>query len=188
MSKEIEGRKDETVEAAFKSIAEILETARSATYRAVNAVMVKAYWEIGRVIVEEELNGKSRAEYGSGLIRQLAERLRPEFGRGLSERNLWHMRNFYMNFQKVNALRSELTWPHYRLPVCSAGDLLRRPVYAAGIDPTGGACATTRLARRLAGRPLHRFSRLLEPLRAYRLQGCARRPRPRGHRFHQRLA
>jgi hypothetical protein len=49
------------------------------------------------------------------LIKELSRRLTDEFGRGFHQRNLWFMRNFYLAYPKVNALRSELSWTHYRL-------------------------------------------------------------------------
>src|SRR3989339_991156 len=66
---------------AYNSIREILDKARLNVVRAVNSAMVYAYWEIGRVIVEEEQKGKERAEYGANLLKQLSIRLRREFGR-----------------------------------------------------------------------------------------------------------
>lgn len=59
----------------YESIAGVLRTARSNAYRAVNFVMVEAYWNIGRIIVEEEQQGKERAEYGAALIKNLSLRL-----------------------------------------------------------------------------------------------------------------
>ncbi|MBU0591163.1 DUF1016 family protein [Candidatus Micrarchaeota archaeon] len=102
-------------ENAYKEIRAILENARSRAYVAVNSTMVRAYWEIGRVIVGEEQKGKIRAEYGKRLIDSVSIKLSKEFGAGFNERNLWHMRNFYLKFKKVNALRTELSWIHYRL-------------------------------------------------------------------------
>lgn len=106
----------------YESIVNVLRDARSNAYRAVNFVMVEAYWNIGRMIVEEEQQGKERAEYGAALIANLSIRLSAEFGKGFTERNLWNIRQFYLAFpsegpqmRKLNALRSELTWTHYRL-------------------------------------------------------------------------
>lgn len=104
----------ENLNKTYDCIRVILEEARSSAYRAVNSAMVKAYWQIGRIIVEEEQNGKIRAEYGKALLKELSKRLVIEFGEGFNERNLWHMRNFYNNFPKMNALRTELSWTHYR--------------------------------------------------------------------------
>jgi predicted nuclease of restriction endonuclease-like (RecB) superfamily len=103
------------IDDTYQSIKEILEKARSSAYRAVNFAMVQAYWEIGRVIVEEEQKGAERAKYGKALIKELSRRLTRDYGRGFTERNLWYMRDFYRTFPKVNALRAELTWTHYRL-------------------------------------------------------------------------
>lgn len=103
------------VNAVFETIKQILDDARANAYRAVNFSMVHAYWNIGRVIVEEEHKGKPRAEYGKRLIIDLSKKLTKVFGKGFDKRNLWYMKDFYLTFQKVNALRSELTWTHYRL-------------------------------------------------------------------------
>ncbi len=106
----------------YESIAGVLRTARSNAYRAVNFMMVEAYWNIGRMIVEEEQQGEERAEYGAALIKNLSLRLTEEFGKGFTERNLWHIRQFYLVFppegpesQKLHTLCAQLTWSHYRL-------------------------------------------------------------------------
>ena len=75
----------------------------------------KTYWEIGRIIIEEDQRGKQRAEYGANLIKQLSIKLTEDFGQGFDESNLRNMRQFYSIFQKRDALRNELTWTHYRL-------------------------------------------------------------------------
>jgi len=98
----------------YLKIKSILEEARHNVYRHVNFVMVKAYWDIGRVIVEEEQQGKKKADYGTNLISELSARLSKDFGKGFDERNLFYMRQFYLTFPKLNALRSELSWTHYR--------------------------------------------------------------------------
>lgn len=98
-----------------QSVAEILRTARSNAYRAVNFVMVEAYWNVGRMIVEEEQEGKERAKYGAFLIRDLSFRLTEEFGKGFDERELRRMRQFYQLFPIRGAVRPELSWTHYRL-------------------------------------------------------------------------
>lgn len=103
------------IEGLFARIVRILENARNRAYKSVNAEMVKAYWKIGREILEEEQQGGERAEYGKALIEQLSERLTQKYGKNLSSRNLRYMRQFYRGFPKWNAVRSELTWTHYRL-------------------------------------------------------------------------
>lgn len=77
--------------------------------------MVYAYWHIGRIIVEHEQNGSLRAEYGKEVLKNLSDRLTEEFGKGFDVRNLRNMRAFFLTFPKWNAVRSELTWTHYRL-------------------------------------------------------------------------
>ena len=73
------------------------------------------YWKIGERIFNEEQHGKERADYGNYLIKYLSEQLQPEFGSGFSIRNLNWYRQFYKTFPIVNALRSQLSWTHYRL-------------------------------------------------------------------------
>ena len=83
--------------------------------QAVNSAMVQAYWNFGGEVVEEEQRGAERAEYGSGLVESLARDLTAEFGTGFSAQSLWFMRDVYLAFPIVNALRSQLSWTHCRL-------------------------------------------------------------------------
>ena len=98
----------------YSEIKEALLLSRSQAYSAVNFAMVQAYWQIGRIIVEHEQRGSLRAEYGKGILQQISNQLTEEFGKGFDVRNLRNMRSFYVAFPKWNALRSELTWTHYR--------------------------------------------------------------------------
>jgi predicted nuclease of restriction endonuclease-like (RecB) superfamily len=79
-------------------IVELLECARRAAARSVNALMTASYWEIGRRIVEFEQGGTERAAYGEALIQRLAHDLSDRFGRGFSRQNLQQMRAFYLAF------------------------------------------------------------------------------------------
>jgi len=99
----------------YGNVKAILEQARQSAYRAVNFAMVMAYWEVGRLIVEEEQQGKNRAEYGKALIVELPKRLTRDFGKGFSEQSLWNFRHFYLTLSNLSALRSELTWTHYKM-------------------------------------------------------------------------
>ena len=99
----------------YDKVREIIETARGSAYREVNHTMIKTYWHIGRAILEEEQKGESRAEYGLHLIENLAEKLSRTYGKGFNKRNLMYMRKFYQTFPIVNALRSQLSWTHYRI-------------------------------------------------------------------------
>jgi predicted nuclease of restriction endonuclease-like (RecB) superfamily len=99
----------------YERIKAILGDARLSAYKAINTAMVTAYWEIGRVIVEEEQQGQHRAEYGTGLLVELSQRLTADFGKGFDRSNLWHMRSFYLSYPILDAVRRELSWTHYRL-------------------------------------------------------------------------
>jgi len=90
--------------------------------------MAYTYFEIGRIIVEEEQNGKERAEYGKELLKGLSNRLIREFGKGFSVTNLKQMRQFYLTYEKQHTLSAKsvakekgqtlsdefnLSWSHY---------------------------------------------------------------------------
>ena len=92
----------------LQRIQEILDEARHKVYRTANTEMLRAYWSIGREIVEEEQKGKDRAAYGSALLEELARRLTELYGKSFSSRHLRYMRQFYREFPKWNAVRSEL--------------------------------------------------------------------------------
>jgi predicted nuclease of restriction endonuclease-like (RecB) superfamily len=93
---------------------ELITQARTQAVRAVDVLQVRTCWEIGRHIVEFEQAGAARAAYGKRLLPQLSERLSQEFGQGFDQRNLRHMRGFYQAFPIWNAVRTELSWTHYR--------------------------------------------------------------------------
>ena len=88
----------------FSQVVELLQNARQQVLRTVNSTMVYTYFEIGRVIVEEEQNGKDRAEYGKHILKGLSEELTKEFGRGFSIRNLEQIRKFYLTYSNSAAL------------------------------------------------------------------------------------
>ena len=102
------------VEDLYAGIRNILANARQRAYSAVNFAMVESYWLIGQQIVEYEQHGEARADYGKGLLKELAAKLSVEFGKGFDESNLRYMRLFYRCFPIRDTLRHELTWSHYR--------------------------------------------------------------------------
>lgn len=99
----------------FQSVKEIIQESRQRVYRMVNAALLETYWKIGQLIVEDEQQGNSKAVYGKATLKNLANELTLEFGKGFDERNLNNMRAFYKSFPIWNALRTELSWTHYRL-------------------------------------------------------------------------
>ena len=102
------------VKSTYQSVKQILEEARKTAYSAVNFAMVQAYWNIGKVIVEEEQRGKTKAGYGKYLLKDLSRRLTDDFGKGFDYSNIKNMRQFYLIFPMGDALRSQLSWTHYR--------------------------------------------------------------------------
>jgi predicted nuclease of restriction endonuclease-like (RecB) superfamily len=80
-------------------ISDLLEHARRMSVRSVNSILTATYWEIGRRIVEYDQGGKVRAEYGEGVLQNLARDLTARHGRGFSERNLRQMRAFYLGWE-----------------------------------------------------------------------------------------
>lgn len=133
-----------------KKISSLLSEARQRVIQSVNHTMVITYFEIGRMIVDEEQNGKERANYGTQLLRNLSKNLTIEFGKGFSQRNLEQMRQFYLVYSKQRALSIEskktqtlsaesekgqtlsdefkLSWSHY-LKLMRVDDELERKFY-----------------------------------------------------------
>ena len=99
----------------YQSIKEIIILYRQRVYRMANSALLETYWQIGKVIVEDEQEGKTKAVYGKATLKNLSTQLTREFGKGFDERNLNNMRAFYHAFPIWDALRTELSWTHYRL-------------------------------------------------------------------------
>lgn len=98
----------------YESVREILQEARQNIARTVNSTLVKAYWQVGRHIVEYEQDGAERAKYGNAVIKNLAARLTSEFGSGFTVTNLVYMRQFYVCFPNYHTLCDKLSWSHCR--------------------------------------------------------------------------
>ena len=82
----------------FSSVRKVIEQARGFVSIAANTALVRQNWEIRRLIVEDEQEGKRKAEYGKGVIVGLANRLTVEYGNGYTLTNLKYMRQFYLAF------------------------------------------------------------------------------------------
>lgn len=111
---------------AYSKLAERIEKliheARKRAIAVVNTTMVYTYYEVGRMIVEDEQQGEQRAEYGTELLKHLSEQLSNKFGKGFSAQNLANMRQFYLTYSKDNIFQTvsresengfTLSWSHY---------------------------------------------------------------------------
>ena len=98
-------------------IAELLVSARKSVLQTVNQTMVLTYFEIGRMIVEDEQNGEQRAAYGKSVLKQLSVQFTSGFGKGFSVENLDRMRFFYKTYVNQNSstvlTNFNLSWSHY---------------------------------------------------------------------------
>lgn len=99
---------DRSYSGLLAGVVELLQQARRTSARSVNAIMTATYWEIGRRIVEQEMQGKERAGYGESLIENLASDLTAQFGRGFSRSNLFQMRDFYTAWPIVQTPSGQL--------------------------------------------------------------------------------
>jgi len=105
----------ENTNTLFQTVKEVVQKAKNLAYRSSNAIMLSMYWEVGQLIVEDEQHGKAKAIYGDATLKNLSKSLTLEFGTGFDERNLNNMRAFYTAFPIWNAVRTELSWTHYRM-------------------------------------------------------------------------
>ena len=111
----MEKKKNNPIKSNFiDDVKVIIDNARQNAVRSVDFCRVQMYWNIGKRIFEEEQERKDRADYGSYLIKNLANYLIPEYGSGFSVRTLEQSRQFYRIYPIANALRSQLNWTQYR--------------------------------------------------------------------------
>ena len=99
----------------YNKIASILEESRKFVASTVNTAMVQTYFEIGRLIVEDEQHGNIRAEYGKETLKKLSEKLTANYGKGFSVTNLKQMRDFYLTYQIRQTVSDQFTlsYSHY---------------------------------------------------------------------------
>ncbi len=102
----------------YESIKAQIEESRQFIVQKVNSVLVHTYFQIGKVIVEDEQSGSERASYATQTLKQLSKSLSQEFGRGYSVDNLENMRLFYLEFGKSETVSRisnpfKLSWSHY---------------------------------------------------------------------------
>ena len=99
----------------YNKISSILEESRKFVATTVNTAMVQTYFEIGRLIVEEEQHGNVRAEYGKETLKNLSIKLTANYGKGFSVTNLKQMRDFYLTYQIRQTVSDQFTlsYSHY---------------------------------------------------------------------------
>ena len=112
----------------YSSIKELMDNARNSVAKEVNNILIQTYWEIGRIIVEDEQGNSDRAEYGKQLITDLSKRLTKEYGKGFSRSNLQNMRNFFLSYPICQTLSGKLSWSHY-CELLSISDEQKRSFY-----------------------------------------------------------
>ena len=99
-----------------KNVIDLLENARKKVVMTVNQTMVLTYFEIGRMIVEEEQKGENRAEYGKKILKILSKKLTEKYKKGFSLTNLKQIRSFYLVYSEKGQTVSDqfkLSWSHY---------------------------------------------------------------------------
>ena len=99
----------------MSEIGAVIQQARGVLVQQVNAAMVQSYWHIGRLIVEHEQQGQTRAAYGQQQLQYLSQQLTATFGKGFDTSNLRNMRQFFLAFPICDTVCRELSWSHYRL-------------------------------------------------------------------------
>lgn len=97
----------------IEEIKNIIISSRNKITYEINNTMLLAYWNVGRIIVENEQNGNIKAEYGKQVIKELSKELRKTLGSGFSVRNLFNMRKIYIIYPKFQTLSRKLSWSHY---------------------------------------------------------------------------
>ncbi len=97
----------------IQEIKEVILSSRKKVAYEVNNTMLYAYWNVGRIIVENEQNGNIKAEYGKQIMKELSKELRKILGAGFSVSNLFNMRKLYITYPKFQTVSGKLSWSHY---------------------------------------------------------------------------
>ncbi len=104
---------EQIITTLFSEIEQIIVNSRNEVTYQVNNALVNTYFNIGKIIVENEQNGNIRAEYGKEVLLKLSKKLTNKYGTGFSRSNLQNMRLFYTKYEKCQPLASKLSWSHY---------------------------------------------------------------------------
>ena len=97
----------------YSEISLLINEARKQVATQVNTALLYTYWNIGKLIIEDEQAHQHRAEYGKQPLKELSKRLTADYGKGFSRANLQWMRLLYVNYPKCQTLSSKLSWSHY---------------------------------------------------------------------------
>ena len=97
----------------IQEIKDVILSSRKKVAYEVNNTMLNAYWNVGRIIVENEQNGNIKAEYGKQVMKELSKELRKILGTGFSVSNLFNMRKLYITYPKFQTVSGKLSWSHY---------------------------------------------------------------------------
>ena len=97
----------------IQEIKDVILSSRKKVAYEVNNTMLYAYWNVGRIIVENEQNGNIKAEYGKQIMKELSKELRKILGSGFSVSNLFNMRKLYITYPKFQTVSGKLSWSHY---------------------------------------------------------------------------
>lgn len=113
--KELEkvNNKEEIVKDIYNQISDIITNNKNKMIYQINNTLVETNFMIGKIIVENELNGNIRAEYGKEILSKLSKRLTSRFGKGFSRTGLQNMRLFYEKYKNCQPLAGKLSWSHY---------------------------------------------------------------------------
>lgn len=97
----------------IQDLKNLIHQAKAKVVTTVNTVMVQTYWQIGKMLVEDEQQGEKRAKYGTNQLQNISKELTKEFGKGFDVSNLRNMRRFYLTFPIQETVSPKLSWSHY---------------------------------------------------------------------------
>ena len=128
LNKEVENNEDKISDELTKEIKSLILDARNNLSKEINRNLINTYWNVGKVIVEKEQEGKIKAEYGKTILLTVANKLKKEIGMGFSKSNLFNMRKFYLTYPKIPDMSGILGWSHY-CELISIREETKRQIY-----------------------------------------------------------
>lgn len=112
----------------IKNISQVIIESKKKVVISVNTTLLDAYWNTGKLIVEEEQKGSSKSTYGTSTLRTISKELSKNYGKGFSVTNLQTMRKFYLAYRNQETLSVKLSWSHY-IEILSLDDEQARSFY-----------------------------------------------------------